>query len=234
MGNVLGVALGGLLFFSVLGSGTPGADYADAFAIVLPMSAALLLAAAYLVHRLPLTPFEAGNALIERLPGWAHGFAYSMYLATGGRIGDRLFGDILSHVTERRLRRVQEAPRTPGEFLAYHFDAGAEDGAWLSYLLREGLAYRNGPVPHEDERMPVIQAQVDEVRRRQAEGVIDPSLDPQLVRLLGFALATYPRAVPQVTRMTTGAAPDDPAFVRRWEGFLRDVGDRITAPRTRS
>jgi EmrB/QacA subfamily drug resistance transporter len=234
MGNVLGVALGGLLFFSVLGSGTPGVDYADAFAIVLPMSAALLLAAAYLVHRLPLTPFEAGNALIERLPGWAHGFAYSMYLATGGRIGDRLFGDILSHVTERRLRRVQEAPRTPGEFLAYHFDAGAEDGAWLSYLLREGLAYRNGPVPHEDERMPVIQAQVDEVRRRQAEGVIDPSLDPQLVRLLGFALATYPRAVPQVTRMTTGAAPDDPAFVRRWEGFLRDVGDRITAPRTRS
>jgi EmrB/QacA subfamily drug resistance transporter len=76
IGNALGVALGGLLFFTVLGSGDSGDAYAHAYAEALPACAGLLLVAALLVHRLPVTPFEAQNALIERLPGWATGFAY--------------------------------------------------------------------------------------------------------------------------------------------------------------
>jgi hypothetical protein len=180
------------------------------------------------VHRLPVTPFEAQNALIERLPGWATGFAYSMFLMTGGRVGERLFSDVLSHVAERRLRRTQEAPEDPGEFFAYHFDAMREDGAWLNYLEREALTYGDGPIPHEHERRPVIQAQVDEIRRRQRDGVIDPELDPELVRLLGFALASYPRLLPQVTRMTTGKTPEDPEFVAEWEKFLRSLGQRLS------
>jgi EmrB/QacA subfamily drug resistance transporter len=232
-GNVLGVALGGLLFFTLLGSGHPGASYANAFAQSLPACALPLLVAALLVHRLPVTPFEAQNALIERLPGWATGYAYSMFLMTGGRIGDRLFGDVLSHVTERRLRRTVEAPEDPGEFLAFHFDSMSEDGAWLTYLAREALAYGSGPIPHEQERLPVIRAQVEEIRRRQQSGLIDPGLDPELVRLLGFALASYPRLLPQVTRMTTGLAPEDPQFVAEWEAFLRYLGDLLgRAPET--
>jgi hypothetical protein len=232
-GNVLGVALGGVLFFTLLGSGHSGASYANAFAQSLPACALLLVLAALLVHRLPITPFEAQNALIERLPGWASGYAYSMFLMTGGRIGDRLFGDVLSRVTERRLRRTVEAPEDPGEFLAFHFDSMSEDGAWLTYLAREALAYGSGPIPHERERLPVIRAQVQEIRRRQQSGVIDPGLDPELVRLLGFALASYPRLLPQVTRMTTGLAPEDPRFVAEWEAFLRYLGDLLgRAPET--
>ena len=222
--NVLGVALGSLVFFALVGQAHAGVAYADAFAKTLPGSAALLLVAARLVHRLPVTPFEAQNALIERLPGWATGFAYSMFLMTGGRIGDRLFEDVLSKVTERRLRRTEEAPEDPGEFFAFHFEAARQDGAWLSYLEREALTYGAGPIPHEQERQPVIEAQVDEIRRRQEEGLIDPSLDPRLVRLLGFALASYPRLLPQVTRMTTGKPPEDPEFVADWERFVRHVG----------
>jgi EmrB/QacA subfamily drug resistance transporter len=226
-GNVLGVALGGLLFFTLLGHGHSGAAYATAFAWALPGCAALLLVAALLVHRLPLTPFEAQNALIERLPGWATGFAYSMFLMTGGRIGDRLFADVLSRVAERRLRRTEAAPLDPGEFLAFHFDAASEDGAWLTYLAREGLTYGSGPIPHEQERLPVIKAQVEEIRHRQEAGLIDPDLDPELVRLLGFALASYPRLLPQIARMTTGKDPDDPRFVADWEAFLRHLGSLL-------
>ncbi len=235
-GNVLGVALGGLLFFTLLGDAHPGVAYANAFADSLPACAALLLIAALLVHRLPVTPFEAQNALIERLPGWATGFAYSMFLMTGGRIGERMFADVLSRVAERRLRRTTQAPEDPGEFFAFHFDAMSEDGAWLTYLQREGLTYGSGPIPHEQQRLPVIQAQVDEIRRRQNEGLIDPELDPRLVRLLGFALASYPRLLPQITRMTTGIPPDDPRFVEEWEKFLRAIGERFEplAGRTRN
>ena len=224
IGNMLGVALGGLLFFTVLGSGQPGDPYAHAYAEALPACAALLLVAALLVHRLPVTPFEAENALIERLPGWATGFAYSMFLMTGGRVGDRLFGEVLSHVAARRLRRTEQAPEDPGELFAFHFGASGEDDAWLSYLQREALTYGNGPIPHEPKRLPVIEAQVQEIRRRQDARLIDPELDPRLVRLLGFALASYPRLLPQITRMTTGTAPDDPRFVAEWEAFLRHLG----------
>lgn len=227
-GNVLGVAFGGLLFFTLLSNGHDASAYANAYALVLPVAAGLLLVAAVLVHWLPVTPFEAQNALIERLPGWATGFAYSMYLMTGGRIGDRLFANVLSNVTERRLRRTEEAPQAPGEFFAYHFDAMREDGAWLNYLEREALTYRTGPIPHEPERLPIIQAQVDEIRRRQNAGLIDAELDPRLVRLLGFALASYPRLLPQITRMTTGTPPDDPQFIAEWQTFVRDLGNRLT------
>ena len=95
---------------------------------------------------------------------------------------------------------------------------------------REALTYGAGPIPHEHERLPVIQAQVDEIRRRQQAGLIDQRLDPRLVRLLGFALASYPRLLPQITRMTTGTAPDDPAFVAEWEAFLRHLGDLLHIP----
>jgi hypothetical protein len=73
----------------------------------------------------------------------------------------------------------------------------------------------------------VIQAQVDEIRRRRRAGLIDPDLDPGLVRLFGFALASYPHLLPQITRMTTGTAPDDPAFATEWEAFLRRLGKLI-------
>jgi hypothetical protein len=140
-----------------------------------------------------------------------------------------MFSDVLARVAERKLRRTEEAPADPGEFFAYHFDAVGEDRAWLGYLQREALSHDSRPIPHEPQRQRVIDAQVDEIRRRQQAGLIDPRLDPGLVRLLGFALASYPRLLPQITRMTTGRAPEDPAFAAEWEDFLRDLGRRLHA-----
>jgi EmrB/QacA subfamily drug resistance transporter len=233
IGNALGVALVSLVFFALLGTAPPGVAYADAFAKVLPASALLLLIAAWLVRKLPLTPFEASNALLERLPGWS-GLAYSMFLMTGGRIGGSLLADVLGHVTERRTLRTQQAPAAPGDFLAFHFRAAEGDTAWLQYLMREALAYGNRPVPYEAERLPVIQAQVDEVRRRQAEGLLPADIDPALLRLLGFALASYPRLLSQVTRMTTKMSPDDPRFAAAWEELLRRVGKLFEAAAQKS
>jgi MFS family permease len=84
VGNALRVSLLGLIFFAILGRSQAPADYATTFATVLPVSAALLVAAAALVSRMPGTLGQATNALIERVPGWAAGFAYSMFLMTVG------------------------------------------------------------------------------------------------------------------------------------------------------
>jgi hypothetical protein len=224
VGNTLGVAIIGLLFFALLGAAEPGAAYADAFALTLPACAALLLIAAVLVRRLPRMPFEVTNALVERLPGWSAGFAYSMFLMTGGRLGDRLVHDLVAHVIDRRLQRVRDAPQAIGEFLAFHFRGAETDVAWLHYLMREALVFGNRPVPEENERQAAVTAQVNEIRDRQAAGLLPADLDPGQLRLLGFALINYPRMLPQITRMTTGMTPENPDFAARWEALLREVG----------
>jgi EmrB/QacA subfamily drug resistance transporter len=229
VGNALGVAIIGLLFFAFLGNAAPGAAYADAFAASLPACAALLLLAAFLVRRLPRMPFEVSNALVERLPGWSAGFAYSMFLMTGGRLGDRLVHDLVAHVIDRRLQRVREAPQAIGEFLAFHFRGAEADIAWLHYLMREALVFGNRPVPAENERQAAVAVQVQEIRDRQAAGLLPADLDPGQLRLLGFALINYPRMLPQITRMTTGMTPEDPHFVDRWEALLREVGSWLEA-----
>ena len=76
--------------------------------------------------------------------------------------------------------------------LAYHYRAAAGDSAWVNYLEREALASGPGPVPHEDQRLPVITAQVEEMHARQRAGRLPADLDPALLRLLGFALVSYP------------------------------------------
>jgi EmrB/QacA subfamily drug resistance transporter len=229
VGNAVGVALIGLLFFVLLGTAGPGPAYAGAFARTLPTCAALLIVAAILVRRLPRTPFEVSNALIERLPGWSAGFAYSMFLMTGGRLGDRLVNDLVAHTIERRLQRVHDAPQAVGEFLAYHFRGAEADVAWLHYLMREALVFGNRPVPQEAERQEAVSAQVQEIRDRQAAGLLPADLDPGQLRLLGFALINYPRMLPQITRMTTGMTPENPNFTARWEALLRELGSWIEA-----
>jgi EmrB/QacA subfamily drug resistance transporter len=224
VGSALGIALIGLLFFALLGGAAPGAAYANAFAVTLPACAALLLLAALLVRRLPRTPYEVANALVERLPGWSAGFAYSMFLMTGGRLGDSLVHDLVAHVIERRLQRVREAPRAVGEFLAFHFRGAEADLAWLHYLMREALVFGSRPVPEEQARQAAVAVQVQEIRDRQTAGLLPTDLDPGDLRLLGFALMNYPRMLPQITRMTTGMTPDNPTFVSRWEMLLRRVG----------
>jgi EmrB/QacA subfamily drug resistance transporter len=229
VGNAVGVALIGLLFFVLLGTAGPGPAYAGAFARTLPTCAALLIVAAILVRRLPRTPFEVSNALIERLPGWSAGFAYSMFLMTGGRLGDRLVNDLVAHTIERRLQRVHDAPQAVGEFLAYHFRAAEADVAWLHYLMREALVFGDRPVPQEAERQEAVSAQVQEIRDRQAAGLLPADLDPGQLRLLGFALINYPRMLPQITRMATGMTPENPNFTARWEALLRELGSWIEA-----
>jgi hypothetical protein len=89
--------------------------------------------------------------------------------------------------------------------------------------MEDALARGSGPLPHEQERQSVIARQV-EVRIGQAQGAPDPEFDPTALRLMAFAVCSYPRLLPQITRMTTGHAPDSPEFGESWNRFLRQLG----------
>ena len=152
---------------------------------------------------------------------------YSLYLLTGGRAGDRAVSALLQRTIEHRTARAEEAPRAPGEFLVHHYVRGHEDRAWLRYLVEEALARGAGPIPHEAERARVMARQVDEIRGRQAEGLIDEEFDPATLRLVAFALTSYPHLLPQVVRLATGYHPDSPEFDVIRQRVLRQVGARL-------
>jgi len=232
VGQVCGIALVGLVFFTALGSQPTGASravrYLDAYEATLPLLATLAALCLVLVFVLPRAAGVSDNVLLERLPGRVAGLAYSLYFLTGGRVGDRALLALLQHTIEHRTARAEEAPRAPGEFLVHHYvRMGKEDRAWLRYLVEEALARGAGPIPHEAERVRVTALQVDEIRSRQAEGLIDKEFDPAALRLVAFALTSYPLLLPQVVRLATGHNPDSPEFDELWQRLLRQVGARV-------
>jgi hypothetical protein len=61
--------------------------------------------------------------------------------------------------------------------------------------------------------------------------LLPADLDPGQLRLMAFALMTYPRMLPQITRMTTGMTPEDPHFVDRWEALCVKSDRGLRPPR---
>src|SRR5262249_7114064 len=232
VGQGCGIAGNGLLFFNAMGdqpaAAAPTARYLGAYEATLPLLAAKAAVCLALVFVLPRATGVSENVLLERLPGRVAGLAYSLYFLTGGRMGDRALLALLQHTIEHRTARAEEAPRAPGEFLVHHYvRMGKEDRAWLRYLVEEALARGAGLIPHEAERVRVTARQVDEIRSRQAEGLIDEAFDPADLRLMAFALPSYPRLLPQVGRLAGGHTPAPPDFDELWQRLLRQVGARL-------
>ena len=55
-----------------------------------------------------------------------------------------------------------------------------------------------------------------------------------MIQLAVLALATYPVAFGQMTRLVTGHAPNDPKFQRKWYEFLRALGERLLTVKNKS
>jgi MFS family permease len=231
VGQAFGVAVIGLVFFLAIGlqpSSAPAADrYLAGYQASLPVMAVLATLVMALVFALPGA--DQPNALLERLPSRLTGLVYSLFFLTGGRVTDRILTDMIGQTVARRTTRMEEAPQDLGEFLVHHFEHSVEDLSWFHYLVEEAQALGAGPLPHEQERHDFIQLQVDEIRKRQAAGQIAAEYDPQALRLMVFAVASYPRLLPQIVRMTTGHAPDTPEFRGLWGRFLRQLARQISS-----
>lgn len=106
--------------------------------------------------------------------------------------------------------------------------AGASDArTWARLSVWEMLAAGEGPAPGADVLRGSILRRVEEVRREQREGLVDESLDPEMVLLLRAALAALPWVAPHLVEAATERHPfHDPEIRRR----LRDFGAHLTAP----
>ncbi len=134
---------------------------------------------------------------------------------------DELFREILGQKLGERMTWATAAPDDVAEWLAYWLDVVCRDTDWVRLMQWEALESGNGAVTREAERQRAARWAVDEMRRRQAQGLLHPDLDPAQTLLSMVALTTFPVAFPQISRLLTGLHPTDPAFRTQRTTFLR-------------
>ena len=176
----------------------------------------------------------------------AHGFAGARVdrIARRARINKRmlyhyfgnkegLFKAILSRKLGERLAWAAETPRDPGESLVFWFDITCRDPDWVRLLQWEALEGGPGTISREAERQRAFKLGVDQLRDRQARGLLRSDLDPRQTLLAMMALTMFPVAFPQITRLATGLRPKDPTFRKQRVEFLRRFAGALRPERAR-
>jgi TetR/AcrR family transcriptional regulator len=122
-----------------------------------------------------------------------------------------------------------DTPQQPAELFAWRFQKMLADLEWIKFLTWE--AAQGDAVPDQDARRATIREAVAAIEKAQKKSALPAGLDPRMLQLAVFALATYPLAFSQITAMTTGMSAADKRFQAAWVGFLRKLGVRLLSPR---
>ena len=144
---------------------------------------------------------------------------------------DGLFREILGRKLGERMAWATAAPDDPAEWLAYWLDIACRDTDWVRLMQWEALEAGAGTVTREVERDRASRWGIDEMRRRQAQGLIAQDLDPAQTLLSMVALTTFPVAFPQITRLLTGLDATDPEFRKQRSDFLRRFAQTLRPAR---
>lgn len=123
--------------------------------------------------------------------------------------------------SESRPLRADDAPLN--HVVANFVRASAEHRARSRLLVWEGLT--GSAMDDSDTRF--FEEMVDDIRRRQARGEVDPDLDPTTVLLVLFSAALAPTLLPHVVERMTGQDPDSPAFLDDYCDHLGRIVDRL-------
>lgn len=144
----------------------------------------------------------------------------------GGKEGlYRAVGELWWDFESRELREI------PGfaEQVRQYVIAGAEHGQSARLLAWDGLGYTG---PDADlggaERDQRLRENAEVIKRAQADGKLDPRLDPMMLMLIFLAAANAPVVYPQLVRGLTGESAESPGFVERFAEQLGLVAELLT------
>jgi TetR/AcrR family transcriptional regulator len=140
---------------------------------------------------------------------------------------DGLFGAVLGRKVDERATLLASSPEDPADTLAYWFTAACQDVDWIRLLEWEALQHGDQNLVHEERRRDGTRKAIGNLRRRQANGLLNHRLDPAHLLLSIMALTAYPLAFPQVTRLVTGRSAFEPAFQEERRQFLRQLADLL-------
>ncbi len=140
---------------------------------------------------------------------------------------ERLFQQVHDEKFRPRAHWSETLPENPAHLLAERFRRRAGDIDYIRFLAWEAASMRNSTIPGRRERQQRIAEYGEAIRRMQQDGQLPAEFDYRLIQLATLALATYPIAFGQITRMVTGRDGTDPSFQRDWMAFLERLGERL-------
>lgn len=140
---------------------------------------------------------------------------------------EALFHEIL----EQKFGQPHAPPlesANPGALFRQRFTSATVDPTWVRFLTWEAAERAaEGPITAEAHRRASLARGAERIAAEQAAGVLPAELPTEFLQLAIHALALYPLAFPQVTRMITDKASTDPAFQAEWAAFLDELARRI-------
>lgn len=190
---------------------TPSATLSDqSQPISEPPSVERILAAA----KVEFSAHGYKGARIDRIAKLAHANRQLIYRHYGNK--ENLYKTVL-------LSMVAEARERFGDFFPAFSVDDSESSAesWARMMAWEGLTSGTAaPAVAQDARRESLRAQVENVRRAQATGELDASLDPELVVIFTVGLSVLPWIVPHIVELITGHNPaQDPEMRARIRAF---------------
>jgi TetR/AcrR family transcriptional regulator len=143
---------------------------------------------------------------------------------------DDLFRAVLRQRLADRAPTAHERDRTGPGRVADLQDRLDDSADYVRLLMWEGLERgRRGEVEQELLRRESLAEWCDDVRDAQRRGVLPRELDAEQLVLSELALAMFPIAFPQLTRLVTGKLPTDPEFKAERRAFLGRLTARLDA-----
>jgi len=121
---------------------------------------------------------------------------------------------------------------SPTDLLADRFLRRTKSLDYQRFLTWEAAGVRNRPLPRERDRKNNIELRSQSIRLLQDAGHLPADMDYRMLHQAVVALASYPLAFTEITRLITGKNCTDSKFQKEWAAFLRQLGALLSS-RTR-
>jgi TetR/AcrR family transcriptional regulator len=144
---------------------------------------------------------------------------------------DGLFRAVLRHRLTEQTPASAPRDRTGVGRIANLQDRMADSRDYVRLLMWEALERSDrAKIENEDLRREVFDEWAAAIEAAQVAGTIPADLDARQIVLSELALALFPFAFPQLTRLVTDRSPADPAFQAERRTFLQRLGAHLTRP----
>ena len=141
---------------------------------------------------------------------------------------DGLFCAVLRHKISERIGRIGAATASNKKSeLTLWFEQNSHDTEWVRLLAWESLQSAKDKIMDEAERRRHALNGIKRTRQKQADGKLIKGVDPKFLQLALTALSMFPIAMPQLTRLLVGQAPQDARFQRDYARFLETIARRF-------
>jgi AcrR family transcriptional regulator len=175
--------------------------------------------------------YGPAGARVERIVERAGVNPRMLYHYFGSK--DGLWRELLAQKSAEMAARRRDASGSFADVIADVARQQFEDRDWARVLTWEALEYGDADIVLEQERSAAWLPAIRAIKTLQAAGQLPSELDPAQLQLSLIALATFPVAFPNTSKMVTGMEPLSGEFVAAREAAVRRLLEAVASAATR-